>query len=154
MCSECNETITKKTCGHARKCMYCEKAICKSCKRKCQNETWIKAKKKMWIHIECQKRMHRELTCVDCNTLSKNLGTIRQCVLCGDSYCKKHKKKHMEKTGAKTYVNLKFFSAHFDLERSSNELTHKNNTGSVAQIRGFTSKRANPYEMRFKSMSM
>ena len=76
VCSECNETITKKTCGHARKCMYCEKAICKSCKRKCQNETWIKAKKKMWIHIECQKRMHRELTCVDCNTLSKNLGTI------------------------------------------------------------------------------
>ena len=111
VCSECNETITKKTCGHARKCMYCEKAICKSCKRKCQNDTWIKAKKKMWIHIECQKRMHRELTCVDCNTLSKNLGTIRQCVLCGDSYCKKHKKKHMEKTGAKTYVDISLSSS-------------------------------------------
>ena len=66
----------------------------------------MKFTSKMWIHKECKERMDQELTCSfpGCGVLEVNLGNIRNCLLCGDAYCKKHKKKcNMEKVGKKAY---------------------------------------------------
>ena len=62
----------------------------------------MKFTSKMWIHKECKERMDKELTCSfpGCGVLEVNLGNIRNCLLCGDAYCKKHKKKcNMERSG-------------------------------------------------------
>ena len=68
----------------------------------------MKFMSKMWIHKDCKDRMEQELTCTECGKLEADLGRIRQCVLCGDAYCKKHKKKingveSMVKVGKKLY---------------------------------------------------
>ena len=90
--------------NHARACFYCGNVICKTCKRALKKKTWDKFGKKMWLHIACKERMLKELKCTKCGKLNeKKIGSTRQCVLCGDSYCQKCKSKNMKLTGKLTF---------------------------------------------------
>lgn len=106
-CSECNREITtKKDLDHARVCRWCNKVVCTDCKKVMKKKkTMKKIANKTWVHTACWKEFENQSKCQYPGCGDYTQGKMRSCILCGLSYCSKHKKDIMTKLKNKTWIH-------------------------------------------------